>query len=117
VGLHIDQELLSQEFFKMLSGNENKFSICVENLRYAWNPDERHIKESIKFIKSLYLLPFLNDMTREQTIITIISNLMIGLPPKIGKFMPQILMHEFKLLPQQHFQVMQILTQFLDMRS
>lgn len=117
VGLHINQELLSQEFLKMLGGKENKFSICLENLRYGWNPDIEHLNESIKFIKSLYLLSFLNNTTREQAIISVISNLMIGMPPNIGRSIPQILVHEFKFLPHQHLEVMHILTQFLEMKN
>ncbi|HET7115877.1 MAG TPA: hypothetical protein VFI29_05275 [Hanamia sp.] len=111
IGININAEVLNEELFKWLSGKENRFSICLENLRYNWNPYNSHVTESMKFIKSLYLSSFLNNSTREQIVITIFSNLIIGLPIRLLKLIPQLVMREFRLLPIQLEKILQIFSQ------
>jgi hypothetical protein len=117
IGINISSEVLNEELFKWLGGKENRFSICLENLKYNWNPYNSHVSESIKFIKSLYLSSFLNNITRRQIVTTVFSNLLIGLPPRISKLVPQLVDRELRLLPKQQAEVLQIFARILQMRS
>jgi hypothetical protein len=115
VGIYISAETLHDEVLKMLGGKENRFPICLENLRYSWNPYNLHVIESIKFVKSLYLLGLLNQDTRQQIVITVFSNLMVGLPIDIAKHIPRLIRTEFKLLPQHMIEVLNLLVQIVQM--
>lgn len=98
VGIPISSTTLNDEFFKMLSGQENRFSICLENLRYNWNPDNRHINESINFIKGLYVSAFINKRTRTQTVFTVFQNLIVGMHNRLISIVFYRLRKEFELL-------------------
>ena len=117
IGIKISSEVLSEELLKWLGGKENRFLICLENMKYNWNPYNSHVSESIKFIKSLYLSSFLNNFTRRQIVATVFSNLLIGLPPRISKLVPQIVNRELRLLPKQQAEVLQVFRRILEMRS
>ena len=112
IGINMTKEYMEEEFFKMLSGQENKFSICLENLKYNWNPNKSHIREAIRFIKSLFLIPFINSNTRHQTIIAVFSNLIIGMDLKLLKEFPTVIQEEFRLLGIQALEVLELLNQY-----
>ncbi len=111
VGIPITSSILNDQFYKMLSGAEdNRFSICLENLRYGWNPDYRHIKESIKFIKGLYVGSLIDKKIREQTTFAIFQNLIAGMEPRLVNALMQLINTEFNLLAIQKINVLQLLT-------
>jgi hypothetical protein len=110
VGIPITSSILNDQFYKMLSGSEdNRFSICLENLRYSWNPDYRHIRESIKFIKGLYVGSLIDKKIREQTTFAVFQNLLVGMEPRLVKMLMQLINTEFNLLAVQKINVLQLL--------
>lgn len=117
VGLLLTADILYDELLKYLGGKENRYWVCLENLRFNWNPYSPHIGEAIKFIKALYLASFLNNITREQIITAVFSNLLVGLPIRNARLLPQIIMREFKLLPIQLADTLGILTNLVEGRG
>lgn len=116
IGIRLTAETLNEELFRMLSGNQNKFAICLENLRFGWNPHRGHIGEVIMFIKSIYISSFVNPVTRQQIITTVFSNLLVGLNVRMGNMVSNLLAREFKFLPMQLMEVLQIFTNVLQMQ-
>lgn len=112
-GVPVTETLLYDEALKMLAGQENRFGICLENLRYNWNPYPNHIIEAIRFIKSLYLSAVLTDDVRERIIFSVFINLKVGLPPKLLRLIPDMIANEFPILPIQALTTMEIFTKAL----
>jgi hypothetical protein len=117
IGVPMSADLLYEELLKFLGDKENRYAICLENLRYNWNPAGSHAGEAIKFIKSLYLRSFLNDLTRHQVISSVLSNLIVGLPLRNLQVLPRLIMREFKLLPMQLIATLDILTKIVESRA
>ena len=110
VGIPITTSILNDQFYKMLSGAEdNRFSICLENLRYGWNPDYTHIKESVKFIKGLYVGSLIDKKIREQTTFAVFQNIIVGMEPRLVKVLMQLINTEFSLLAVHKINVLQLL--------
>jgi hypothetical protein len=114
VGVPMSSDKLNEELLKFLGGKENRYAICLENLRYSWNPYASLAGEGIKFIKSLYLGSFINNLTRQQVVSAVFSNLLVGLPLRNAKLLPQLILREFKLLPMQQLQVLDVLARVID---
>ncbi len=112
VGIYITSAVLKDEFFKMLSGQLNKFSICLENLRFNWNPDSRHIQEVIVFIKDLYVSSFITKASRTQCVSSVLQNLVIGMDSRLIKIIEFRIEREFRLLGMHGAEVLFILQQF-----
>ncbi|MDP1844216.1 MAG: hypothetical protein Q8K64_12405 [Sediminibacterium sp.] len=111
VGIHITSSILKDDYFKMLSGQPNKFSICLENLRFNWNPDPRHIQEVIVFIKDLYVSSFITDASRIQCIGAVLQNLVIGMDSRLIKIIEIRIEREFRLLGIHGAEVLMMLRQ------
>ncbi|MBL7768787.1 MAG: hypothetical protein JNK20_07425 [Flavipsychrobacter sp.] len=63
LGIPVMVSTLQDEFFKMLSGQENHFLMAVENLDFGWNPEIQNLSTAIAFVKSIYINPILpNDV-------------------------------------------------------
>jgi len=98
IGLPLSSEILTSELYKMLSDQDNRFSMCLENLRFNWNPDDRHITQVIIFIKSLYTSSAINTSTRLQVVSTTFSNFVVGMPTNLILFINALIKTEFRLL-------------------
>ena len=114
VGVPISASLLKEELLKFLSGKENRFPICLENLKHSWNPDVTLIYEAVKFIKSLYLELFIDRLIRQRMVTSVIENLIAGLPSINLNLLVNLIRQEFKLLPVQHLEVFDILTRIIE---
>lgn len=110
VGIPLSSQNLNDNYFKMLSGQPNRFIICLESLRYNWNPDNGNINEAITFIKGLYTGLFINERTRTQTTLSIFQNLIIGMPAEIIKTVMLIIQKEFRFLGQSLLEVTELFT-------
>jgi hypothetical protein len=111
VGIYITASILKDEYLKMLSGQPNKFTICLENLRFNWNPDPRHIQEVIVFIKDLYVSSFITDVSRVQCVGAVLQNLVIGMGSRLINIIEIRIEREFRLLGMHGGEVLAILRQ------
>ncbi|HUZ59188.1 MAG TPA: hypothetical protein VMU83_10430 [Hanamia sp.] len=116
IGVPISASLLKEELIKFVSGKENCFSTCLENLKYSWNPDINLIYEAVKFIKSLYLELFIDNLMRQRIVSLVFANLLVGLPQTNLNLLSDLTNQEFKLLPIQQLEVLDILTTVMENR-
>jgi hypothetical protein len=86
------------EMFKLLSGQPNQFSICMENLRANWNPDPQNSIEAVRFMKNLYSSTVLVLATRQQIVSLVFSSVVVGLSPQRAQLRRLLLASEFKLM-------------------
>ncbi|WP_298740164.1 hypothetical protein [uncultured Chitinophaga sp.] len=59
LGINISYDTLRNEFFDFLAGKENYYLTCVENLQFSVHGNIEVIEVAAKFLKELYLTPFL----------------------------------------------------------
>lgn len=98
IGITISRIVLQEEFTKMLSGQNNRFTICLENLNFSYNPIQYHIDEAILFLKWLYLSPMCNDETRKQSALSVFVHLIRGMSFGQLNLLRGQLNSQFKLL-------------------
>ena len=115
VGIHIYFETLRDEFINMISGKENKFSLCLENLSYSWNPNPEHVKVIVLFLKWLYLSNSIITDRKNQTAHTLFLSSLRYAPPEFGLALREELSKEFSLLGNSLYQIQLILLNALKM--
>ena len=98
VGVSINSDILFDEYVKFIAGKENKFTICLLNLNYNWNPNLQHIDEAIRFLKKIHLGYFLSLESRRRITINTLYNLMTGMPNQTIDILKNKLRGEFSLL-------------------
>lgn len=98
VGIFINASTLYDEFFKMLSGQENGFLICLENLRFSSNPDTRHISEAVIFIKNLCINSVISETTRDQWTLAVLQTITTGMNERLKKVLQIMIKREFRML-------------------
>jgi hypothetical protein len=78
VGIEMNMELMQEEYVKSLSGKENRFLICLENLNLRWNPHQAHIELTVQFLKWLYLTNFISVQLKRPTAFTVLTSILRG---------------------------------------
>lgn len=111
VGIPISADLLSDEFFKMLSGKENRFTMCLENLKFNWNPETKHINEAVTFIKNMYVSSYVSENSRDQCTTAVLHSLTRGMDRRLLNIVRIIIMREFRLLGHHELLVLDIFQQ------
>lgn len=111
VGIPMNAEIMREEFFKMLAGKEHRFTTCLENLKYGWNPDPRNIQEAVSFIKNLYVNAVVNENTRKQWTLAVLQSLVSGMTPRLINLTAMGLQREFRLLGHYETEVLQLFAQ------
>jgi len=99
IGVSIYFEILQDEFINMLSGKEHKFTMCLENFNYGWNPNPKHAKVIAHFIKWLYLSNSFITERKNQTAHTLFLSALRNAPASFGLALREELTYEFALLP------------------
>ncbi len=100
IGITIDTEMLKDEYLKVITNQQNNYNICIENLRYTWNPNPKHIQSSVKFIKWLCLLPYLPIVQKIRTANQIFLMLLSSGEKSVYQNIKRMINDEFRLLYQ-----------------
>ncbi|MBL7760873.1 MAG: hypothetical protein JNK08_09270 [Sediminibacterium sp.] len=111
VGIPVSASIMNEEFFRMLSGQENRFMICLENLKYNWNPESKNIGEVIFFIKNLYVNSVVNAQTRNQWTFAVLQALTTGMDDRLLNIVSIVIKREFRLLSLHEMNVLLIFKQ------
>ncbi len=111
VGVPITASVMNEEFFKMLAGQDNRFTTCLENLKFNWNPDVKNIGEAIQFIKKMYTDSVIGDRTRTQWSSAVLHALTTGMDDRLLNIVEKIIHREFRLLGLYQAQVLAIYAQ------
>lgn len=98
IGVRLSAEILQTELLKMLSGQPNRFAICLENLRFAWNSDPTHLEVVVEFLKSLYVNTIISAGSRQTIVSTTFTNLLTGMDVKDRKRLLFLLNNAFRMM-------------------
>jgi hypothetical protein len=79
VGIPLTLEILQGELLKMLTGQPDKFSICLKNLPFSWNPEPSHFLVVAGFLRLFYLMPAIPPGTRQNIVSTVLTAFVTGM--------------------------------------
>lgn len=98
IGVTIDTEIIRDEYLKVITNQQNNYNICIENLRYTWNPNPKHLQSSVKFLKWLCLLPYLPKAQKIRAVNQIFLMLLSTGDESVYIHLNSIVSEEFSLL-------------------
>tara|TARA_R110002167_G_scaffold21385_1_gene77783 strand:+ start:722 stop:4120 length:3399 start_codon:yes stop_codon:yes gene_type:complete len=98
VGISINLDTIKNEFYAFISGKENYYQRCLQNLQYSIHNDISIIPILCKFLKELYLVQSITLEHKNRYSIEVIKSSFYGMPVEIINEYERLLKKEFILL-------------------
>lgn len=98
LGINISLDILKNEFYQYLSGGQNYYSGCLENLQYTIHGNPQITIMLSKFLKELYIMQVLTLEQKNIYAHGILSRAVYGMPREIIITFNRQLLIEFRLL-------------------
>lgn len=106
LGIDISYNTLVSEFLKMISGKNNNYSLCLENLQYDIYLNQEKLEEIAEFIKYIYLLNVITLEHKNRHSSNLLNFVFIGTSKDIRTILYSIIESKFKLLGQNYDEVL-----------
>ncbi|MDC7994030.1 hypothetical protein [Altibacter sp. HG106] len=97
-GIDLNLDVLKNEFFQMLAGKDNQYSMALYNLQYSLHNNNLLIPVCAKFLKDIYLTTSITTENKNRYAFDIIRNLMYGMGINEVNLLGGVLFSEFKLM-------------------
>lgn len=114
VGINITLDTLKNEFFQYISGGQNCYNLCLENLTYTTHVNPQIIVIISKFLKELYIMQSLTIEQKNLYAGAILSRALYGMPKEVVTEFSKQMWEDFKLMGGLYNQVISILKSILE---
>lgn len=114
IGINITLDTLKDEFYRFLSGAENRYSLCLENLTYTTHENPKIVITVSKFLKELYTIPSIPIDKKNIYAGTVLSRVLYGMPKEVIIELSRQLNADFKLLGVLSKSVFSVFTSFFN---
>lgn len=114
VGINITLDTLKNEFFQYISGGQNCYNLCLENLTYTTHVNPQIILTLSKFLKELYIMQSLTIEQKNLYAGAILSRALYGMPKEVVIEFSKQMWKDFKLMGDLYNQVISILKSILE---
>ena len=114
VGINITLDTLKNEFFQYISGGQNCYNLCIENLTYTTHGNPQIIVTVSKFLKELYIMQSLTIEQKNRYAGGVLSRALYGMPKDVVIQFSRQLWTDFKLMGDLYNQVMSVFTSILE---
>jgi hypothetical protein len=109
IGIHIKQDTLKNEFYDFLSGRENYYLSCLENLKFSLHGNLGTIHTVVKFLKELYLMSALRNEDKNRHALQIIKSMSYGMNIKQLLHFVNSAKQEFKLMGDKYDEILAVI--------
>ncbi|MBC74230.1 MAG: hypothetical protein CMH47_18575 [Muricauda sp.] len=108
IGVDINLDTLKNEFFALLSGNENYYGKCLENLSYSVHNNPEVINVTSKFLKGLYLMESVTIENKNLHSFELFKSTFYSMPESLIRVYRNRIVREFTLLGNYYDEVLKM---------